>query len=267
MSGSHKRARALFRQAIKDPAEQGLAQTVWAAGMDRRIEVPSQTMLRQSAEARAREATSRYKWKSVTSACEEWLDEEPFSSVPSIVLSGNLSINLGEDKRALEIVKKGLVANPLNLVLLNNQAYVLARLGRLEEADTIIKQIIPKVQNEPDKAAAVIATRGLIYLRMGLTDEGQRRYHQAYDMARMLDKRTGGDLATRVAIFYTTEASLSGSIDADKDAAMIKAADPEKLKGYLKETYLSLKKYSRPLKPYRRGAVQELVQRFISRLG
>lgn len=265
MSGSHRRARNLFRQAIKEPAEQGLAQTVWATEIDKRIEVPPKKMFFLSAEARAREALTTYKWKSVASASEEWLNEEPFSTIPAIVLSGTLSINLGQDNKALEVVQRSLGTNPGNISLLNNQAYILARLGRLKEATTIIKQIVPEITNKPDKAPIVIATGGLIFLRGGQIEEGQQWYRQAYGLAKMLDKRTGGDLATRVAMFYMVEASFSGSVDPDKDEAMIKAADPEKLKGNLKETYLTLKKHYKPQKPNHREAVVDFLQGLVSR--
>lgn len=265
MAGSHKKARRLFRTAIVDPAEQGLAQTVWARQFDKKIVIPETQALRRSAEALAREAAARFRWSLVVRACREWLKEEPFASSPTIVLSGTLSVYLGDFESALEALDQGLDANPKNLLLLNNKAFILARLDRLAEAAKLLSGINSSALSDPRFAVLVYATAGLTFLRSGVVEEGRQFYRRAYDLARIVDRRDGGNLAQRVAVYFVAEARILGNLDDEIDAPMIKLANPDKLKGELAEVHKALKRYVRPPRLGREATIDGLVRNFLNR--
>ena len=266
MAGSHKRARRLFQAAVVDPAEQGLAQTVWARQRDNRIVLPAARTLRRSAEAWAREAAVRLRWPRVVRACWKWLAEEPFASTPAMMLSSILPVYIGDFHAALEAVNCGLAANPENPMLINNKAFVLARLDRPREAADILSDIDTKVLSDPQTAILVTATAGLLFMRCGLIEECRRLYQRAYELARVLDRRKGSHLASRVALFFVAEARVFGILDDKIDAPMIKLADPDKLKDELADLHKALKRHVRPPRPGREAAVYSPVQDLLHRL-
>ena len=266
MAGSHKRARRLFRAAVEDPAEQGLAQTIWARQLDSRITPPAVQTLRRSAEARARDAIARSRWRQAVSACWDWQAEELFASMPAIMLSTILSVYLGNFDAALKVADQGLMFNPGDPYLFNNKAFILARMGRLEEADAVLAGLDTAVLSEPLFAVLIGATAGLISIRGGLVDQGRRLYRRAYEMARLLDRSKGSDLAPRVAVFFTAEARALGVLDDEIDASMLKQADPGRLKGNLAELHKVLARHVRPPRLGRQASVHDLVRNILEKL-
>ena len=260
MAGSHKKARLLFQAAVFDPAEQGLAQTVWAGQLDKRIVIPKMQALRHSSEARAREAMARFRWRLVAKSCRDWVEEEPFATSPAIILTGTLSVFLGDLEGALKAADQGLINNPENLVLRNNKAFILAKLDRFEEATKILSEIIPLAHSDSENSILVGATLGLTLLRSGMIDEGRRFYRQAYDLARVLDRKNNGNHALRVAIFFVAEVRALGVIDHETDATMMKVANPDKLQGELAELHKALKRYVRRPRLSRDAFVHGLVR-------
>ena len=221
-AGKHRHARKLFRLAVVKPAELGLAQTVWAAReKDERIRVPDAQALKGSAEASARDALAQLKWREARTTCEGWYHEEPFATTPAIVLSSLLSTHLDDHAGAIEIADSSLLANPRNPSLLNNRAFALATMGKLEEAEGTITRIKSEgIDQDTTNEICTTATLGLIAFRRGESEKGERLYRKAMRMAQ--DARNV-DLAARAAIFLLREADRAKKDRVVKDPTLLNA--------------------------------------------
>ncbi len=228
IAGKHRLARKFFQLAVVEPADLGLAQTVWAARvLDPMIRVPGRQTLTRSAEARAREAVAELQWRDAQKACKEWRHEEPFATMPAIILSSVLSVYRGDNEGAVEAADAGLAANPNCHVLLNNRAFALANMNRLDEAEATIKKITTEGTG-PDAVnrICVTATRGLIAFRCGRLVEGEHLYRQAMAMARAERKP---DLTARAGIYLIREARLANMKDLAQDPVVLRAVNAKGL--------------------------------------
>ena len=220
-AGKHRAARKLFRLAVVEPADQGLAQTVWAARViDQQIYVPDRRELKVSAEALTREALAQLQWRDAEKACRQWVREEPFATTPAVVLSSLLCAHLRDYKGAVDSAEAGLAANPNSPTLLNNRAFALANLGRIVEAEADITKILKEGmdQNRVNQIC-VTATKGLIAFRDRRPEEGEIYYRRAIATAR--DEHTP-DLAARVGIYLIHEARRAGINHLAQDSGVLK---------------------------------------------
>lgn len=219
-AGKHRHARKLFRLAVLKPAELGLAQTVWAAReKDQSIRVPDAQALKESAEASAREALAQLKWKEAETACQEWYYQEPFASTPAIVLTSLLSTHLDDHAGAIEIADSSLVANPRNPSLLNNRAFALATIGKLDEAQSTITKIKSEaIEQHATNQICTTATLGLIAFRRSETEIGELLYRKAI---RMAQDAQNVDLAARAGIFLLREAERAKMEKVVKDPTVL----------------------------------------------
>lgn len=220
-AGKHRLARKLFRLAVVDPAESGLAQTVWAAReRDKLIRVPGPDALKGSAEARAREAVAQLQWREAEKACEAWYQEEPFATTPAVLLSSLRTAHLDDHVGAVQAANAGLAANPRHSALLNNRAFALATLDRLDEAEADI-EVVENGGTDQDATnrICVTATKGLIAFRRSQLREGEHRYRRAMAMAH--DCRNP-DLAAQAGIYLIREARLASVDHLTQDTAILK---------------------------------------------
>lgn len=244
LAGAHKTSRRLFQKATTDPSEQGLAQTVWASTrLDKRIPIPQSRILRTSAEAQARNSLSEFKWRDAVEKCNEWLAEEPFASTPPLIQSAVLSNYLGDYTAALRTVDNALKANPNNPSLLNNKAYFLARLDRLDDALKLLISTRPWKGKATDTTLCAMCTLGLVLIRGNYVDLGKSLYRQAYDLARLIDR--GGELSTRIALHYVAECQASGNLNPTADERLIRDAESKNLSDELKELQRALNVHTR----------------------
>lgn len=219
-TGKHRLARKLFRLALVEPSELGLAQTVWAAReVDQMISVPDPEELKGSAEAYTRDALAQFKWKEAQIACMAWHNEEPFATTPAIILSSLLSTHIDDHERAIKAAELGLLANPKHPVLLNNRAFALATIDRLNEAEVDIREITREGKKlSSTNQICTTATLGLVALRRGHLEEGERLYREAMRMAHAAQK---DDLAATAGVFLLREAHLAGIDHVLKDATVL----------------------------------------------
>ena len=229
-TGKHRLARKLFRLALVEPSELGLAQTVWAAKeVDQMISMPDQEELKGSAEAYTRDALAQFKWKEAQIACKTWHNEEPFATTPALILSSLLSTHIDDPERAIEAAELGLLANPKHPSLLNNRAFALATIGKLDKADADIKEITREgMKLGSSNHICTTATSGLVALRRGHLEEGERLYREAMRMAHVAQR---DDLAAAAGIFLLREAHLARIDHVLKDATVLetvfaKSMDP-----------------------------------------
>ena len=219
-AGKHRLARKFFRLAVVKPAELGLAQTVWAAReIDQLIPVPDAQALKESAEACARDALAQFRWQEAQTACRAWHHEEPFATTPVIILSSLLSTHLDDHDEAIKAANSGLLVNPRHPSLLNNRAFALATIGRLNEAEADIREIRSEGTDQNiTNQICTTATLGLIALRRGESEKGEHLYRKSMQMA--YDAQNI-DLAARAGIFLLREAYLAGLSHLMKDVSVL----------------------------------------------
>jgi tetratricopeptide (TPR) repeat protein len=163
-----------------------------------------------SFEADANAAFLQGQWTTSYRNALRWIDDQPFSTRP-VILATYLSSTILEDYAAsIDILEKALGINPGNPVLINNLAFAQANLGNLEDAMTTLNSI--KDRPVPELyAVPLLATEGLIQMRMKQFDKGRSLYRDALDRASRVSiprYRVGAaiHLALEEAIGRTSEA-------------------------------------------------------------
>ena len=174
-AGHHREARRLFRTALIEPNENSLAQVEWASQQSVGIDAPTTIFDRPEAfEARARSRLDDGLWAEAALETWQWYFDQPFSSAPTI--SGSYSTSNGGDfKQSVRFADSGLRANPHNETLLNNAAFALLQLDRVDAA----KQYLDRINRSALTGQSLVvnlATRGLLEYRQGRITEGRVLY-------------------------------------------------------------------------------------------
>jgi tetratricopeptide (TPR) repeat protein len=179
--GASQQARQLFRQSLRDPTENAVAQAQWAAAKHSGVRVPAE-LLRQpdTYEARALRSGIVGDWVGGISQCWQWLEYEPTSTRPMIAGSFYASVAYEDGKEILAFTERGLDAEPNNSILLNNKAVGLVYEGRIAEAEALLLKTA-FAQTPLIGQPALLATGGLILFRSGAPDEGRKMYMRAAD--------------------------------------------------------------------------------------
>ena len=123
VKGQNKQARDWFKQSLRAPTENVVAQAEWAHSKDISIDVPSQYLDDPSAhEANAWSAYREQRWSESLAHIDAWHLQEPFDVRPPMQASFLAICVTGEYERGIRIAEEGLAANPNNSSLLNNIA-------------------------------------------------------------------------------------------------------------------------------------------------
>lgn len=105
------------------------------------------------------------------------VESAPKLLLPYATLS-TILVDVDEDPAAArEIIEKGFSYYPTNVPLLNNYAYSLILLEKLQEARTVLDK--SKIEDN----VHILATRGLLLIKEGNVAEGRRYYNQAISLA------------------------------------------------------------------------------------
>lgn len=183
VNGQNRFARRHFRESLRDPTENALAQAVWTQRALQHLEVPLDDASRKGAnEAKARQAYIAGSWNQALSACEGWLQDEPFSSRPAVLGSFIAAVALGDYKKAKDLCELGRLANPHHPVLINNLAVALANLGDLQLAQEAFAKIPDSIRNDPEHQV-LLATEGLLAFRAGELDRGRHLYNRSIELS------------------------------------------------------------------------------------
>jgi tetratricopeptide (TPR) repeat protein len=137
------------------------------------------------------------------------LRDQPFSASPAVHSSYIASTALEDHEEAVRIIEFGLLANPYDPNLLNNKAYSLANLGRLDDAERALDAITK--HSDRSKLGimkpVLLATAGLLCYRRGAPERGRELYMTAIEAAEhAANKRP----AAKAASFLALEEIRSG---------------------------------------------------------
>lgn len=178
--GSQKKAKRLLTRALREPNENTVAHGEWASQRIRGLEVGTD-QLETSWEARALRHAEDGDWREAVKAAWGWLEDQPFSSGPAEM--GSYQASLGRDFEAgARIAEAGLRANPGEFLLSNNRAFCLINLGRLDDAENLLKPF-ETADLERDERATWLATQGLLQYRRGNPEVGRRLYLDSIERA------------------------------------------------------------------------------------
>jgi tetratricopeptide (TPR) repeat protein len=188
-SGQDKIARRLFRQSLRDPTENAVAQAGWAARRLPGLEVDVSHFGRpRSFEARTWRDHYAGEWQRALKECERWLNDEAFSSRPAVMGSYLASVALQDFAKSAEFAGRGLIANPDDVTLLNNLCVAQTNLGQLREAQGTFGRI-RRQGGGGDMELTLLATEGLLRFRQGDVLGGRNLYTDAIEKA---DERKQG---------------------------------------------------------------------------
>jgi len=177
--GSLAKARRLFHESLVDPTENVVAQAQWASSRTSGLVIPSLALeVPHNFEANALRARAMGHWTHVLEDCWNWADYEPTSSRPMTLGSYIAAVVFGDADATLEFARRGVLAEPKNSMIRNNEVVALALLGRLEEAWSTFRDIAFDRETAPNQAV-LLATMGLLLFRSGDVDEGREQYERA----------------------------------------------------------------------------------------
>ncbi len=225
--GDRKRGRRLMELSLADPTGNSLAQAEWVSqNYGERFQQGDQVnRLSDAKEALAIRYFRTGNFKLATKLAREWIVEERFSSRAYVCASAAAAVD--EDyKAAEELASEGLKHDPTSESLLNSRIFALACLGRLEDAETLLRPLASRIGKGDMMEGVVCANQGLIAFRSGNADAGGDFYKKAIGLFARKQLREQ-ELAARA--YYAREASRAGIADAAKLVADVLTAN-EKFK-------------------------------------
>jgi tetratricopeptide (TPR) repeat protein len=184
VGGADKQSRKLFDRSLDAPTGNSLAQAEWASRrLPSLVDRVARTNAPFDAEARAQRAAQAGDWETAIASARGWQSDQPFDERAAVVGSYIASVGLEEWEAAFHFADVGLRATPGQPLLLNNKAFALINLGKLEEAAKVLAQA-PYADTGDGAGVTLPATRGLLAFRQGDPDRGRALYLEAVEIAR-----------------------------------------------------------------------------------
>lgn len=179
--GTRKKSRDLFNQSLVDPNDNSLAQAEWAM-ISARIPITIQSGLnvKCSHESKVYKALELNDARESIHHAIDWICDMPFSLKP-VFIGYEISTSLLRDyDLSSNILGVGLKSHPNDPWMLNNRAYVNARINKLDEAEKDMEQLehCNKALSE-SMSICKEATHGLIAYRRKDREKGRKLYEQA----------------------------------------------------------------------------------------
>ena len=134
------------------------------------------TTLWHSYEALAMDSFFNEEWDKSFKNAILWFTDTPYSKRP-IQLASHIASSITDNQEdAVKIIKAGLTSHPNDPELLNNIAYSLALLDKVEEAEDYLNKINLNASLTDKNKICVTATKGLISYRKGKVKTGRNLY-------------------------------------------------------------------------------------------
>ena len=201
-------ARKNIRQSLESPTDNSVAQAQWIS--NQRIDIPFTRLdsnVPFSYEAKTWVNLLASRWKTARSECLNWLNDEPFSSLPAEVGSYMGVSLINKPKFAESCARVGLKAHSDNLTLLNNLTVALAYQGKIDTA----KEYFSKIDIDKSQSHKYVytATKGLLHFREKDYKQGRLDYENAKKLAPDASSKN------RVALFRAREELNANTPEAD----------------------------------------------------
>ena len=202
-SGSIKKSKGFFRQSLKSPTENSIAQAAWVSRQpNSAIRFDDQCLeLNNSFEAASWNYYHESQWKLAVEQCKLWQFDQPFSSRPGVHGSYVSAVALGDYETSEWFARQGLRANQSDFTLMNNLAFALINRGNMKEARETLS-IASRLQSSDLERIVLHATKGLLAFRTGDVAVGRKLYSDARAKARHLRNH---QLLTLASVFHAIE--------------------------------------------------------------
>lgn len=206
-NANSKSARKLFRQALRRPTENSIAQAEWASHTISSLDIDlRQFDVPRNYEALASSFYQKGEMENAISQGTKWLLDQPFAVRP-VMFTGSTAALLENFDFSEKIYRFGIRANPDNVILRNNLAYVLATNNLPEEAETEFYKIDRSLLTDEERVLTT-ATEGLIRFRQGLHEQGRNLYRTAIKIAQSINEK---GFALRALMYLAREEVLAGT--------------------------------------------------------
>jgi tetratricopeptide (TPR) repeat protein len=200
-------ARKLFRQALRKPTENSIAQAEWASHTISNLDIDMREFnVPRNYEALASNFYQKGEMDKAIAQGKSWILDQPFAVTP-VIFTGTTAAIIDDFNLSEKVYRFGIGANPDNVILRNNLAYVLATNNLPEEAERELNQIERSSFTIEEKIITT-ATEGLIKFRQGLHEEGRQLYRSAIKIAQ--DNNELG-IALRGLVFLAREEIYAGT--------------------------------------------------------
>ena len=208
--GSGRKVRQLFARSLAQPNENIVAQVRWAASSTNSVLFdPRYLKVERSFEASAWTNFLSGDWHGAFVQSKNWLNDQGFSRRPASLGSFVAAVTMEDHVEAIGILRRGLLSNPNDALLLNNLAYSLACLGKSQEAEQYLQRISIRSDDPASESLSITkaATTGLIEYRKGNFATGRAFYRKAVDSAITAKQDR---LRARVVMFFALEEVRTG---------------------------------------------------------
>ena len=213
-AGNRRFARKFFKLSLEDPTDNSVAQAEWADERDKLSLVSADALkLPGTFEARSKFHFREGKFREAVRDAWTWLRDEPFSREPAVWGSYVASSATEDHGEAAAMLNVALIANPTDVVLLNNLAFCYATTGDLTKAKDYLARAKANVPDDR-QGSVLAATSGLIKFREGDFEKGRELYNVAVDFFRSRGAKRLAAMAAlmlareeklaRLPVFYTT---------------------------------------------------------------
>jgi tetratricopeptide (TPR) repeat protein len=216
LNGATQRSKRFFKQAWIDPTVSVVGHSQWIL----REHLPTWVADEAPDFSRSKEALGWLRFAmldfdAVNPIVQDWALEEPFSRSP-YVLGSNAACLTDSFSDAENLARQGLLANPRDLVLLNNLAFAQLRQGNLNAAEVTFAPVRACLSDP--KEVAPMATNGLLRMMRGEVEEGVDSYLTAI--------RRAHDLGDRRLVLRATLNLVISTLDVAKkvDLPLLKSA-------------------------------------------
>lgn len=193
-AGSIRAAKKHFERSALKPNDNSLAQLSWVRDKIGVVSTNREYNIPYIHEAKSRDYFMDGSYENSLSSTIDWMLDEPFSSIPATTGSYIASSFTDNLECAAQFCELGLLANPNDMMLLNNYTVVLARSGKVEEAYNQFKKIRIEEDNNVSKVT-MLATYGLLLMRGGFIDDGRSSYQRSIELSKKINSKETSALA------------------------------------------------------------------------
>ncbi len=191
-NGAFNRSKKLFRSSLTSANDNSLSQAIWASSILKDDFGTSDINTTFMYEPLTRKMIKSCQFDKAFKHSIDWVNDEPFSSVPSITASYIACAFLDDHRKALDICENGLISNPNDPMLKNNYVYSLLATDQVQKAYDIFSSI-DKSENESN--TTYIATYGLLLIKQNNIEAGRKNYLKAIYLAQKQGNKFQEELA------------------------------------------------------------------------
>lgn len=218
--GNAKTSKRLFKESLRDPTENSIAQAVWISkhrhlSLDiTNISFDKQKTFEANYWNSYYKKNYEKKWERAVEACELWRADQPFSEEPYILGSYVLLTALDKYEQGKELAEKGLGIKKAELALQNNIAFAHINSGNIAEAEKTLSKINDKNISDRYSVAVLKATQGLLAFRTDEIEKGRKLYLEVRNEAQKLkDKEKHDEVAYASACVFHVSACVFHAIE------------------------------------------------------